>query len=325
MQIKNLIVIISVLVLILLTISGLASPGVFEPEKKSSIQSDYITVVRFNDGFVTASNNGLLDWVSNTGTITKSETFSELKLNSLLVIDQQIIVAGNDGLMLIGSEPESFKTIDSGTDRSINSLAFFRGKVIAAADGGEISVGNASGLFKAIQLDLKGNIVSVSANTTACYGVTDKGEIIHSRDGINWHVFDFNKMYQDYYKTCQFTKVLATDKQISIIGIQDDEMPVMFYSSGGTVWTQRNLGYTDNEGMPSLLNTNLNDIYYDETKDRFILVCNQGQMMTIPSCSHCNKLFEVSSTNLISISGNENSIVVVGENGYLKTERIDYF
>jgi hypothetical protein len=100
---------------------------------------------------------------------------------------------------------------------------------------------------------------------------------------------------------------------------------VYFYSSRGTVWTQRNLVYTDNDGGSSFLKEIPNDVFYDSTMDQFILVCNHGKMMTIPSCSHCNKLFEYSSVNLKSIAGNENLLIVVGENGYLKTEPIDYF
>jgi len=325
MQIRNLIVLISGLLLVLLTPSmrGVASPPVFETEEQN-MQGDYTTVIRSGDDFVAASHNGRIDWFSDAGEITKSVSISELKLNSLLAVDPLIIAAGDNGSMLIGSELETFKKIESGTLRNINSLVFFNGKVIAAADEGELVIGNVNGSFETTQLELKGNIVSISANTTDCYGVTDKGEIIHSKDGINWGVFDFNKKYEGFYKPCQFTKVIVTEKQISIIGKQDDGMPVMFYSSRGTVWTQRNLEFTDQDGV-SLLIDIPNDIYYDVAKDQFILVCNQGKMMIIPSCSHCNKLFEISSANLKGIAGNDNSLIVVGEGGYLKTERIDNF
>lgn len=313
------------LLLVLLTPStrGWALPLVFEPEKQNT-QVDYTTVIRSGNGFVAASHLGRIDWVSNTGEITKSETLSGLKLNSLLEVDQQIIAAGDNGSMLIGSDSETFKKIDSGTLSNINSLAVFKGKIIAAADGGEIISGNESGLFKTTQIDLNGNIVSISANTSDCYGVTDKGEIIHSGDGISWSVFDFNKKYEGFYKPCQFIKVIVTEKQISMIGKQDDGLPIMFYSSRGNVWTQRNLVYNDVEGV-TILTDIPNDIYFDVAKDQFILICNNGKMMTIPSCSHCNKLFEVGSVNLKSIAGNENSLIVVGEGGYLETERIDYF
>jgi len=99
--------------------------------------------------------------------------------------------------MLISSGEDNFSKIDCGTNRNINTLTFFKEKIVAGAEGGEIVVGTESGLFKTIQLDLKGNIVSLSANTTDCYGVTHKGEIIHTKDGINWSVFDFNKAYED--------------------------------------------------------------------------------------------------------------------------------
>lgn len=293
--------------------------------KRQNRQGDYTTIVCNGDGFVAASNNGRIDWVSNAGEIKKSENFSGSILNSLLVVDQYIYAAGDNGLMLIGSELEVFKKIDSGTGKNINSLTLFKGKIIAAAQGGEIAVGEVSGLFKTIQLDLIGNIVSVSANTTDCYGVTDKGEIIYSKDGMNWSVFDFNKTYNGFYKNCQFTKVLTTENQISIIGKQDDGLPVMFYSSRGSVWTQRDLVYTGQSGEASLLKDSLNDIFYDITKDQFILICNHGKIMTIPSCSHCNKLFEVNSENLLGVAGNEKMLVVVGENGYIQSEHIEYF
>lgn len=289
------------------------------------ILDGYTEVTNYEDGFIAVGSNGQIDLISKTGGINNYHGILGAKLNSVLTHDKQIIVAGDYGNILISYGSEKFEKINSGTDGNINSLTWFDNKVVAAADGGEIAVGNESGLFKTTQLDLKGEIVSISANTTDCYGVTDKGEIIHSRYGISWSVFDFNKTYEGFYKTCQFTKVLATEKQISIIGKQDDGMPVMFYSNRGTVWTQRNLVYADENGVSSLLNDNINDIYYDVAKDQFILICNHGKMMTIPSCSHCNKLFEVSSANLKSIAGNENSLIVVGENGYLKTERIDYF
>lgn len=290
-----------------------------------TILDGYTDVTNYEDGFIAVGSNGQIDRISKTGEINNHYSILGTKFNSILIHDRQIIVAGDNGNMLISNGSEKYEKINSGTDGNINSLTWFDNKIIAAAYGGEITVGNESGLFKTTQLDLKGNIVSISANSTDCYGVTNNGEIIHTKDGINWSVFDFNKTYKGFYKTCQFTKVLVTENQISIIGKQDDGLPVMLYSSRGTVWTQRNLVYVDENGVSSLLNDHLNDIYYDVAKDQFILICNHGKMMTIPSCSHCNKLFEVSSANLKGIAGNENSLIVVGEGGFLKTERIDYF
>jgi len=50
-------------------------------------------------------------------------------------------------------------------------------------------------IWSNIKLQLKGNIRSLSANTSSCFGVTDAGEIIKSNDGLNWSVTDYNKEY----------------------------------------------------------------------------------------------------------------------------------
>jgi hypothetical protein len=320
----RILIILAIKIVLLLQTTCGWSATVFKQEH-TGIPDNYTAVVRFDDGFVASSSAGRIDWISNAGIITQSQLFSGLKFNSLLVDNQRIIVAGDNGAMMIGSEPSDFKNIETGLDCHINSLALFNGRVIAGADGGVILVEYEDGLLQTIELDLIGDIVSISANSTDCYGVTNKGEIIHSMDGVNWSVNDFNKTYEGFYRSCQFTKVLTTDKQISIIGFQDDGIPVMFLSSLGTVWTQRHLMYSDQNGTTSVLNEYPNDIFYDALNDQYVLICNHGKIMIIPSCSHCNQLFEFSSENLISIAGIEKSIVVVGNNGFIKTERIDYF
>lgn len=326
MQIMRSIGLMSGLVIVLLTLGtcGVASTFVFEAEKQN-LQCDYTTVITAKNGFVAANQLGRIDWISGKGEITQSDSISGHKLNCLLLIDKSLIAAGDKGAIWRSTESGAFKKINTETESNINSLVLFNGKVIAAADHGELIIGSVNGSFETIQLDLKGDIVSISANATDCYGVTDQGEIIQSKDGNNWNVLDFNKAYKGFYKACQFTKVLAIEKQISIIGKQDDGLPVMFYSNRGTVWTQRDLTYSDEHGASTLLNDSLSDLFYDEASDQFLLITSHGKLMTIPSCSHCNKLYEVGSVNLKSITGNENTLIVVGDNAYLETERIDNF
>lgn len=283
-----------------------------------NILEGYTDVTNYEDEFIAVGSNGRIDRISKSGEVIERLNFYGIRFTSVLSVDAQIFVAGDNGNMLVSSGKGEFLKIDCGTDKNINSLTWFGNKIIAGTNQGEILIGTDAGKFKSIQLNLKGNIVSLSANTTDCYGVTDMGEIIHTIEGMNWSVFDFNKTYEGFYKASQFTKVLVTENQISIIGIQNDGLPVLFYSSRGTVWTQRNLVYTDEGGVSSVLTDIPNDIYYDVTQDQFILICNHGKAMTIPNCSHCNKLFELSSENLLGIAGDENSLIVVGENDYIK-------
>ena len=216
-------------------------------------QEAYTVVVPAGEGFLAGGPGGKLDWISARGEITRSEMLQGETIHSLLAIDERIIVAGNQGSMLIGSDQDAFRKMECGTDVNINSLTEFRQMIVAGTDLGGILLGDAQGIFTYVPLDLKGNIVSVSANSADCYGVSDQGEIIHSGDGMNWDIFDFNQNYSGFYKPCRFTKVLATQNQIALIGKQEDGLPVLYFSSGGKVWTERSLIYKDRQGMSWLL------------------------------------------------------------------------
>lgn len=298
--------------------STCAESAVYQGNADKTILDSYTDIAIFEDGFIAVGSNGQIDRISKSGEIDNYHRTPGARLNCVLTIDKQIIAAGDSGNILISGDCEKFKIINCGTECNINSLSQFNNMVIAGANRGEILIGNDIGEFKPIHLNLKGDIVSLSANTSDCYGVTNTGEIIHSSDGMNWSIFDFNNTYTGFYKSCRFKKVLVSENQISIIGVQDDGLPVMFYSSRGTVWTQRNLIYTDNEGVSSLLNDMPNDIFYDASQDRFILVCDNGKVMTIPACTHCNKLFELGTENLTCLARNENSLIVAGKNNYIK-------
>lgn len=278
----------------------------------------YRAIIGYEDGFLAAGSGGRIDWISVSGRIIKSEKFPEENFNCLLSDNQMVIVAGDRGTILISSDRGMFRKADSGTDKNINSLTLFNRAIIAGTDGGEIISGDASGSFKIYHLDLKGNIVSVTARTSDCYGVTDKGEIIHSTNGINWDIFDFNKVYKGFYKPCFFTRILLTENRIAIAGIQNDGSPVFMLSNQGKVWTERALNYTDDQGIIWYLTDLPNDILYDDLQDQFFLVCANGKLMNLPSCSQCNKLAVISLEDLTGISCNENTMMIVGNGFFIK-------
>ena len=279
----------------------------------------YKSIISYKDGFIATGPDGRFDRISKSGDIIQSEKVSDNELKCLLSYEQTIVAAGEKGSFFISSDGSVFKKIDIKTNNNINSLASFQGYIIAGADGGELLIGDESGFFKILQLDLKGNIVSVSAGTTVCYGVTDEGEILHTNDGFNWSIFNFNEFYSGYYKPCRFTCIFVTENMIMVAGKNHDNMPVMMFSIQGNVWSERNLEYTDDKGNFLCLQEMPNDIIYDLPEDRFLLVCNKGKVMSIPSCSHCNKLVGLATDeNLTGIANNGGVMVVVGDSGYIK-------
>jgi len=203
-------------------------------------------------------------------------------------------------------------------------LALFQGTILAGTDEGAILSGDGKGAFRRTYLAVNGNIVSLSARKSDCFGVTDQGEIIRTTDGTNWVVFDFNQEYAGFYKPCSFSVVLATDKQIAVAGIQDDGSPALMFSTQGNVWSVRTLNYTDDQGVPGYLEDTPNGIFYDSVRDLFFMACTNGKLMKIPSCSHCNKLAQITSGQLSSISGNNNTLIVVGASYFVQTFSPDW-
>ena len=301
-------------------------------EKGSSTVSAYTTDVAESNGykaiisndkrFIAVGSGGRIDRISISGEITKSEKFPEENFNCLVADNQKIIVAGDDGTVMIASEDGIFQSMDHITDKNINTLALFDNLIIAGTDDGEIILGDEDGFFQIIDLDLKGNIVSLSANSSDCFGVTDNGEIIHSADAVSWNVFDFNQVYSGFYKPCNFTSVAVTKNRIAIAGTNSDGTPAFLFSTQGEVWTERSLNYTDEQGNKGYLTDSPNDILYDEIGDQFLIACNKGKLVELPSCTHCNALSALSEKDLKGIACIDNTLMIVGEDFFIKSINI---
>jgi hypothetical protein len=308
---------------LLLAVCGGFGFSLFPDANFEKTPGSYSDVVSQKDGFIAITNDGRIDWISDNGTVTQTKSLKGEEFQTALLNDEQLIVAGVQGAMYYFQKDSAFQKIESGSTQTINCLVQFKNQIIVGYDDGELRIGNPGELFKSIQLDLKGNIVSISSNTLNCYGVTDKGEIIHSKDGLNWTIFDFNEVYDGYYKASSFEKVLVTPKQIAVIGKNVDGLPVLIFSSAGNVWSERPLTFNDEQGFNAQLSEIPNDIYYDSLNDQFILLCTNGMIMTIPSCSHCNKLYKVTDKNLRGISGNEHALILVGDDNFIMTINAD--
>jgi len=286
---------------------------------KTAKSIGYKAVTNYDDGFVAAGSGGRIDWITVSGKIVKSKKIGLENFNCLLSQNNNVVVAGEHGAVFVTSDKETFRKITSGTDKNINSLALFKGKIIAGTDDGEIVSGDGTGSFSKIPLGVKGNIVSVSARNGDCFGVTNKGEIIHTTDGTNWDIFDFNRIYKGFYKSCAFTSILAIEKSLAVAGVYDDGLPVFMFSTLGKVWSERPLVYNDQQGIQKLLTDRPSGIFYDDINDNFYLVCNGGMLMKLPSCSHCNELAEIPALSLAGISGTNEMLLIVGEGFYVKS------
>jgi hypothetical protein len=155
--------------------------------------------------------------------------------------------------------------------------------------------------------------LSLSANDSFFFGVSETGEILRSNDGVNWVVKDYNKEYSGYNKFCFFKKILAINNRIAITGLYEDGSPSVLFSTLGNVWTERDLIYHDDQGMIRNLTSRPNDIIYDEARDQFILACDNGEIVSLPSCTKCNAYAKISTGHLSAVACTEDYLLIVGE------------
>jgi hypothetical protein len=279
----------------------------------------YMAVKVYRDGFVAAGTGGRIDRIAATGKILKSVVIPGERFNAVIADDRMIIAAGEGGAVFISTDGLQYRKIPSGTDQAVRSLIFHNNLVIGGANKGEVVIGDMSGKFRMIRLPLKGDIVSLSSGSSDCYGVTSEGEIIHSRDGLKWDITDFNQVYGGYYKPCSFTCISMTDNRIAIAGVNSDGSPAVYFSTQGTVWAERPLIYTDDQGAKGYLEDKPLFIAYVGSTDEFYLACTKGSLLRLPSCTQCNRLSLISAHDITGIAQLQNTIILAGKGFFIRT------
>jgi photosystem II stability/assembly factor-like uncharacterized protein len=276
------------------------------------VKTGYRDVVSYSDHFIVVGSKGRIDHLNYSGAITHTINVCQYALNCVISENQEVLAVGDKGTILLSSDGRTFISVKSGTTKDIHSVTNFDGMLIASADDGLLLVSKNGTLWSKLQLEVKGNIVSVTSNLSLCYGVSDRGEIISSYDGINWKILDFNKEYSGYYKPCIFNKALMSNNRIVLAGRHVDGTPVVLFSTMGNVWTERTLVYDDEQGVPTLLSTVPNDIAYDPAGDQFFIACENGEILSLPSCTQCNKSAKVSDNDLYAIICSDDLLITVG-------------
>ena len=188
--------------------------------------------------------------------------------------------------------------------------------------GKEILMIHESGEIVArIEPPLNGQLRAIAADETTLWAVTDAGEIIHSKNGFLWSGFDFNKQYAKFYPKMDFRAVAAGGGSIMVAGITDRGNPAAFTASGsGTVWSERLLDYTK-QRRPLHLRAEPVGLAYDEIQDSFYLLCNDGIVFRMPSCSHCNSVENYEVDRVYARVPREFDVLLLGSDGFRVVEK----
>lgn len=128
-----------------------------------------------------------------------------------------------------------------------------------------------------------------SYENLVCGIAGESGILVSKDDGASWTSIDFNVEYEGYYKPLVIKAVAAGYKTMAIAGTDSDGRPAMYFSFDGSVWSPRELSYTEH-GRTLWLEEQPLDLEYDADHDRMIMYCENNTIFYVPNCSHCNSL-----------------------------------
>ena len=165
----------------------------------------------------------------------------------------------------------------------------------------------------------KGRIRALAAGGRVLYAVTDAGEILRSADGRRWDRQDFNAEYAAYYPAMDFRAVAVGDGGVMVAGLDAGGRPALFTSSGGTVWSPRGLDCRE-RGRTFVPETEPLSLSYDALRDRFCLTGSGGVLVSLPGCTHCNRLDRYPTDSLYACVPAAFSVLLLGSGGFVRTE-----
>lgn len=138
-------------------------------------------------------------------------------------------------------------------------------------------------------------------------GLTAEGKLMLSGQDGHWEDVDFCKNYAGYYSECRFTAIACGNGTFYAAGVDMAGRPHLFTSLMGSVWSETKLidiqGQRQAEGKVVC-------ILYDKTDDQIYLLCENGDLITVPDCMRCIRIRQVTDKQVIggSMEGRDISV-----------------
>lgn len=243
----------------------------------------------------------------------------EIPLRTAVPTAEGFLAAG-DILVRMDAEGNVLETFD--LEMPVTSMALLGDRLfVLDAAGLSILELNRTGLVVShLDPPVYGHLKAISADDRQLWAVTDAGEILHSSDGLEWAVLDFNEQYNGFYPRIEFKAIAAGGGSIMVAGIRPDGRPAAYTSGMGNVWSERLLDYTE-QGRTNLLEAEPVSLSYDPIQDRFYLACSGGWLLALPGCSHCNSIERYPVETLYARAASGFNALLLGSNGFKEVEK----
>ena len=282
-------------------------------KQQPELSSGYRAVCYDGDAFIAVGTNGRIDRIKPDKTVTGLSTVTNVCLNSVISMDGIDVAVGDGGVVLIAKDGGSFKTAKSSTTKSLYGVTIFRDTFLAAGADGTLICSADGEQWTSIDSGIKNDIISISANERMCMAVTRESQILMSVDGQKWDVLDYNAYYEGYAEPCRFRSVRSFGNMFYIAGeyLNYPGKPAILSSDTGEIWLEHILiKINDSPGeehLPLMPNAFAID------SDQLVVACNDGKLLTVTSCSSCNKLDVIGDKNINDLVSANDFLVLVGD------------
>jgi rhodanese-related sulfurtransferase len=139
-----------------------------------------------------------------------------------------------------------------------------------------------------------------------------------------WEQFDFNSTYAGYYPACSFTAAAYAGGVFYLAGLDRSGCPQLFSSLAGGVWEIRDLTMRHPLAGHLRPSGKVVRILYAETVEQLFLVCQHGQLVTLPDCPQCVRILHVGSGEAVDGALEGSTIIIHFADGSRQTVPIAY-
>lgn len=288
-------------------VSALVMLGGCQKTRDEEVKAAYLDAAVFENGFIAAGTEGRLDLIAADGTVEKLKTNTDVELLAVASSGDTAAAAGEDGTALLLQEDNKVSVLSPNVKTDLYSVSFFGEDCFFGTEKGVILKTTDFKTWESVELQLEGNITGLAANEERCIAVTDKGETATTTDGLEWTILDYNEYYTD---EVSFQDIESCDSSFIAYGTDSTDKGRALTTVEGGVWADRAL-FTDDEAEHGDIPVPATALCWDG--EQAYAVRENGNVLTLPSCTSCNKLQKIGEVPLYAAACDGRNLLFAGQ------------
>ena len=300
----KLILLILMLLVLMLGLSGCGALEKAEEEQLGAAAElgSYRSVCFGEQTFVAVGTGGRIDRISVDKMVTSLQSPVSQTLNGVAFANSRYVAVGDSGVIVVSGIDGAFQLIDAVTESDLLSVTEFGKNFVAVGREGTVLASSDGENWDELDVDVTNDFISVDSNGENCIAVTREGQVLVMKSLSQWDVLDYNEVYKDLGTTFHMRAICCCGQGYLVMGtsMDNDDVPVVFKTSDGELWTEIYLDTINNVMSNEFLPIRLNSAGVFE--DQILIGADGGKLLTLTSCAECTKLTELTDHNINALA-----------------------